>query len=70
VKGTRILVLLAFAAFLQFGRVYVVDPYLRSLRAPGWAFWASAIAVLVLWLTLGNIFYRLLAPKEKRGPRR
>jgi len=66
----RIVILLAFAAFLQFGRLYVVDPYLQKLHAPGWAYWASAVAVLILWLTLGNLFYRVLAPKGKADPRR
>ncbi len=60
--------LTAFAVVIVYGLVLHVlrmgvDAGLRALHAPMWTSWATAVAVLILWVAGGVWIYRRLTRK-------
>ncbi|WKL56555.1 hypothetical protein Q1W73_12780 [Asticcacaulis sp. ZE23SCel15] len=57
-------ILLAYGALLQVGRLYV-DNSLEAISAPSWTYNLTLVALAVLWLGGGNLaYYYVLKPRE------
>lgn len=57
-------ILLAYGALLQVGRLYV-DHWLEAISAPSWTYNLTLVALAVLWLGGGNLaYYYVLKPRE------